>query len=461
LIALFAAAALSLGLPPGEVTPKVPCGEGPYSYALYLPSNYDPQRTWPILYLYDARARGARIASLYRGAAEDHGWILAASNDTQSDDPSIPNVPAMQALWDDTHRRLSLDPHRVFLTGFSGGARLAWALATTAPPGDVAGVWLASAGTVKELQPSKDLPFGVFATVGRWDFNYYELHALHARLDELAIPNRLETFDGTHSWPQADLASLAMDFLDRLSMKRGTLPIDRAALDKQWRIALDDAADLAKTSPLDAATRYRALAADFDGLEDVSAAKEAAARIEARPDVKKDREDRDTREYVDRRWLESIQPVMNGFKPGMPLPFAADVDRDLGLSALLADQKRFAGADRGDSARRKLENLYARLSFYIPTDLESHGEYRRAALSLSIAARIHPESTEVWFNLARVDAVRGEADAAIAELQRSLDNGFDDLARIDAEPDFEPLRRALRFQALRQRLGAPSVNPAR
>lgn len=46
-------------LPRGRIVEKVTCADdATQSYALYLPSRYSPDRTWPILYAFDARARG-------------------------------------------------------------------------------------------------------------------------------------------------------------------------------------------------------------------------------------------------------------------------------------------------------------------------------------------------------------------------------------------------------------------
>ena len=86
-------------------------------------------RRWPILYVFDPRRRGQLGAELFREVAERRGFIVASSNDTESDNPNAPNGDAINALWADTHTRLPIDPQRTYATGFSGGARLAFALA--------------------------------------------------------------------------------------------------------------------------------------------------------------------------------------------------------------------------------------------------------------------------------------------------------------------------------------------
>ena len=95
----------------GGVTPRVTCAADPrFSYALYLPKDYDAARAWPILYVFDPRGRGAVAAELFADAAAAHGFVVASSNDTRSDDPAAPNAAAVTALWVDTHSRIAVDP---------------------------------------------------------------------------------------------------------------------------------------------------------------------------------------------------------------------------------------------------------------------------------------------------------------------------------------------------------------
>ena len=75
------------GFPTGEVIEEVVCRlDADQSYALYLPSDYDAERTWPILYALDASTRGphrgTRPVTLYRDVAERFGYIVASSNNS-------------------------------------------------------------------------------------------------------------------------------------------------------------------------------------------------------------------------------------------------------------------------------------------------------------------------------------------------------------------------------------------
>ena len=124
LILGFVAAAGAADVPaPGTIAERVACRDRPEkTYALYLPPSYAPDRPAPILYLLDARGRALLALERFRGAAEAYGWILASSYDSRSDTKDDPNTPALQAMWSDTHARLSIDPRRLYLGGFSGTA---------------------------------------------------------------------------------------------------------------------------------------------------------------------------------------------------------------------------------------------------------------------------------------------------------------------------------------------------
>ena len=116
----------SADFPRGQVVEKVAAAKVPgQSYALYLPSTYTPDRLWPVLYMLDARNNALVPIERFRAAAERFGWILVSSYNSRSDTRDDPNSAAMTAMWNDAVARFSIDGRRVYVTGFSGGARAA------------------------------------------------------------------------------------------------------------------------------------------------------------------------------------------------------------------------------------------------------------------------------------------------------------------------------------------------
>jgi poly(3-hydroxybutyrate) depolymerase len=115
---------------PGRLIERDPvAGDTSQHVAAYLPSSYAAAHPAPVLFVLDPRGRAMLALRLFAGAAERHGWIVVSSYNSASDTQTDPNVDAMNAMleWVQGHARI--DTTRMYLAGFSGTARVAWALA--------------------------------------------------------------------------------------------------------------------------------------------------------------------------------------------------------------------------------------------------------------------------------------------------------------------------------------------
>src|SRR5579863_7837170 len=139
-------------LQPGVVLPKVSCATpADQNYALYLPAHYSREKRWPIVYAFDPAARGSMPVELMKDAAERYGYIVVGSNNSHNG-AWKPQAEAAQAMFQDTHARLSVDNNRIYFAGFSGGARLASTLAQQC--NCAAGVLLSGAGFSPSTPPA-------------------------------------------------------------------------------------------------------------------------------------------------------------------------------------------------------------------------------------------------------------------------------------------------------------------
>src|SRR5438552_19004603 len=69
----------------GQVIPDINCAaDASQSYALYLPTNYDTARAWPVIFAFDPGARGRVPVERYQAAAEKYGYIVAGSNNSRN-----------------------------------------------------------------------------------------------------------------------------------------------------------------------------------------------------------------------------------------------------------------------------------------------------------------------------------------------------------------------------------------
>ena len=274
-------------LPPGRLIEDVQCrDDDSQHYALYVPSTFESQRLWPVIFVFDPAGRGSTGVERYQAAAEKYGYIVAGSNNSRNG-PVQNSLIAAAAMAADVDDRFPLNRQRIYTAGMSGGARVAMRLALNfevingpdGPP--IAGVLASSAGFPNGMRFRESVPFPVFGTAGTDDFNYQEM----SRLDrDLTSPHRVEIFDGGHTWLPVDLAMDGIEWLEIQAMKSGLRARDPKLVDEMFakRIARGDA----QKSSLKKLRELKSIAVDFEGLEDVAEIIKRAALLDQQQDVK-------------------------------------------------------------------------------------------------------------------------------------------------------------------------------
>jgi len=299
LLVLWSAAGISAQeISRGTVIEDVKCAaDATQSYALYVPSTYVPDRPWNLLIAFHPGARGRLMVEKYQAAAERYGYIVAGSN-TSRNGPWSVSAAAVQAMSADLGRRFAIDAERVYLTGMSGGARVAMLVALG--KNNIAGVIASSAG-YPDSRPRAAVPFPVFGTAGTEDFNYIEMRLLDRKLTS---PHHLAVFSGGHTLPPDDVALEAIEWLELQAMKTGRRTRDDALVDRLFEKRQRLIA--ASTGAADSVHLLDALVADFQGLRDVSTeaarAKDLSRQSEVRKTLARERADDD----AEARLLEDI-----------------------------------------------------------------------------------------------------------------------------------------------------------
>jgi predicted esterase len=266
-------------LPRGSIVDAVTCAsDASQSYALYLPSTYSRDRSWSLLMAFHAGARGRAMVDTYQAAAEQYGYIVAGSNNSRNGSWEV-SYAALRAMADDLDRRFNIDPDRIYLTGMSGGARVALQIALDSK--NIAGVIASSAGFA-DSRPRASVSFPLFATAGTDDFNYIEMRQLDRKLTS---PHHLAVFAGCHTLPPATVALEAIEWLELQAMKSGRRARDEALI-KQLFEKRQARVDAATDAP-DTARLLAALVGDFTGVRDVTAAAARAETLSKQPDVKR------------------------------------------------------------------------------------------------------------------------------------------------------------------------------
>jgi tetratricopeptide (TPR) repeat protein len=127
------------------------------------------------------------------------------------------------------------------------------------------------------------------------------------------------------------------------------------------------------------------------------------------------------------------------------LPHSAEPDYQLALLLLAQGRPQHAAP----TLRRALEHD----STHVPSRLAladallQLGQRKEARTQLERALRDGPGDARAEFNLACLRAGDGEKDGAFAALERAVDLGYDDLERLEGDPDLDPLRGDPRYSA--------------
>ena len=195
---LLAAAPVLASEPAPGKTATVTCRGAPdQKYACYLPSAYTPKKAWPILYCFSPNAAGGSFVSRYRKVCEERGWIVVGSMNSRNG-PWAPIQAAIDAIWADTKARFMLSKTMRYASGFSGGARVSFALAEMKAE-HIAGVIAIGAGLhSRGKMPAKKL--ACFLTCGETDPNKRELDPLFDRLKKAGNPVALARSKSFWDW---------------------------------------------------------------------------------------------------------------------------------------------------------------------------------------------------------------------------------------------------------------------
>lgn len=443
---------------PGQAIEDVATLADPeYTYALYLPSAYEPSAKWPILYVLDPRGRAVMALELFRDAAERNGFIIVSSHQTRSDTGTPVTAQAFQALFNDIPRRFSSDPQRLVVAGMSGTAHAAWGFAQTLEAG-LAGV-IACAGGVQAGTygpPEEEVPFAYYGITMTDDFNYREMMLLEGHLDEVGSPHHFEVTAGRHGWPPREATERALDWMTLQFTLAGFAPPYEGFVEDQWMArrtfahALDD--------PLSRLRHLRSLERDFAGRgfseQDAAELERLASSDEVAAARKLERRlARRERSYITNSLAAWQRQVLAAENP-------PDVPRSkvrLRLASL-HEQARDPDPRRAASARRLLEKVYTRASFYLPRSLAGDGRTGRAEIALRVATEIFPDRAWTYWRLANLYLDADRQKHAIEALAQALqidanESGFLAPESLRRDPRWETARSLPEWSQIEAQIG--------
>lgn len=182
------------------------------TFALYLPKSYNPTLSSSIVFVFDPAARGALGAEVFKEGSEKYGHIVICSNNSKNG-PYEQNFSIAENLFNHIFSNFNIDSEHIYLAGFSGGSRLAAAIASIS--NSFKGVIACGAGfsgNPSHIPINQD--FAYVGLCGDEDFNYREMIRNKKYLERFNFKNTLFTFEGGHRWPKKAQVEKAFRWLE-------------------------------------------------------------------------------------------------------------------------------------------------------------------------------------------------------------------------------------------------------
>ena len=187
----------------------------------------------PVIIFLDAHANGNQPVTIYRLLANKYHFLLVGSNEIKNGMPGNEIIASFDKLLNTVKSDFPIDKDRIYLMGFSGGARLGLAFAEAYP--EISAMVACGAGIqvgVKAPEPT----FSFMGMAGNEDFNMIEIINTDRLLKREKFNCAMVLFDGDHNWPPPDVAEEIFLWLDLIAMKDKSKAIDQIEINtaKDW-----------------------------------------------------------------------------------------------------------------------------------------------------------------------------------------------------------------------------------
>lgn len=436
-------------LPAGQILDRVPCsGDPSQSYALYLPSAYTPAKRWPVIYAFDPLARGKVPVRLFKDAAEKYGYIVAGSNNSRNFSPEE-SFKGATAMWADTHTRLSLDERQVYMTGFSGGARMAGMLAIRCVQCKVAGVIAQGAGYPMSGSPPPKDELLYFLAVGNEDFNWGEIISVARQREDAGEAYRLRVFSGPHQWAPAEIIEDAVEWIRLKAMQSGAQPVDKAFVASGLMHTQAQARDAEKDENISAQlSAYRSLVSDFQGLADVTEFSQKLDTVKKSPEFKKAQKREDQAIAEQRALVEKISAQFDELREAT---LDQRMDRRRALLDAMSGLKSQAQHAKSEDDRlihvRATNDVWA-LGIEAGQGELANGHYDKADMLFRVMADASPAEPWPLLLLAETHTAMGDKKHAIKDLREAVKRGLKNADILEQDDGLKPLQGDEEFQKL-------------
>lgn len=419
------------------------------SYALYLPSSYSSDKTYPVIYAFDAHGTGKFPVSMYKNLAEKYGYILIGSNNSKNGTAWEESQVIASNLFSDSQLRLSINTARIYLLGFSGGARVANGVCIT--NGAVAGVICCGAAYPAANSKDPRSNYTYLGICGTADFNYIEMRKYDmVDLAGRPVKHAFIEFDGKHEWPKEEVMNEAFLWTELGAMRKDP-KLKNDAFVKENLLVYDDKIKKAQQSnkTIETYNLVRKTINFFDGLTDLKEYYNIYNPLKTNVEIDKNLKEEEVawqkEEDLKAFYGEAFQ--------------SKNVDWWKQETASM--NKIIKNGKKADVLMNKRTLDYLSLVAYMQTTSAIKQQNLMASkMFCQIYLTIDPTNNEAHYLNAITLAIEGKDKETIAALEEAVKNGFKDITRLESDNAFIKLKETDAFKAILKKVNDANLAPA-
>lgn len=419
----------------GQVIDKITCkADTSQSYALYLPSDYRFDKLYPVLYAFDPHGTGKIPVSNYKELAEKYHYIIAGSNNSKNGTSWEEIQKIANQLFADVQGRFHVNAQRIYSLGFSGGARIANALAMN--NGSITGVICCGAAAPAAVSPNPRNNYFFMGISGNEDFNYIEIKKYDkVDLAGHTIKHGLLIFDGKHEWPPLATMDEAFWWME-LNEKRRNSQKNDSLVNKnvqQARVELQTYLD--KKQMMSAYDCCRKTINFYEGLADLSFFYNTYQTLQSNKEIdvtlQKEEAAWAQEESLKKKYMEAVQSN----------------DANWWKKDIAAVNAKIKTAQKNEALIYKRVLSFLSLMMYMQTTQFMNQKNTAAADHFSkLYLLVDPTNSEAHYLAAELNAIQGNRADAIKFLNSAVKNGYTDKARLENDQAFAQLNKEAEFQ---------------
>jgi len=414
----------------GKINQNISCIHFPNEhYAAYLPSNYTRSKSWPVIYMLDSHGEALTPVEKYKEIAEKYGYILIASYNSKNGLILADQNTILFNLFEDSQNRLNIDKNRVYLAGFSGGARVATYYALNNP--SIAGVIGCGAGFGEIKNPASE-KLNYIGFVGTEDFNYTEFLMLQKSLDSLNFKHQIVYFKGEHAWAPASYMEEAFMWQIANAMRDNKIQKDAKMINAIKRHFDDSLSVLNKSgNSLKLFKLYKQAINYLDQLVDISEYSKKIALI------KKDKSYLDALKN-DEQINKSETVLRDKFSHAFE---TKNIDWWKNEVKQLSAEKNNLLLERN----KRVLNLCSLMAYMYAGKTMNASQMDVTKKLLQIYELVDPDNSETYYMNARWFMLNKQSNEALSYLEKALFYKFNDIDRLINDPAFESLKQNVQF----------------